>query len=157
MPLLVAGTSFLGYYRNEEATREVLRDGWLRSGDLGELDSEGFLRITGRKKDLIITSSDKNISPSNIESAIKQSRWISQAVVYGDRRQYLVALVTLDPDAAAALAEHVGASDADPASLAQNEAVREEIQRAVDEANRRFARIWQIKKFAILERYLSLV
>ncbi len=88
-------------------------DGWLRSGDLGELDGDGYLRITGRKKDLIITSSGKNITPSNIENALKQSRWISQAVVAGDRRSYLVALLTLDPDEAQALAQKVGA-DADP-------------------------------------------
>jgi len=143
---------FLGYYRDEAGTREVLRDGWLASGDLGELE-DGFLRITGRKKDLIITSSGKNISPSNIESAIKQSRWISQAVVYGDRRQYLTALVTLDPDEAAALAEQAGAEAG--AALHEHPGVRAEIQSAIDEANRRFARIEQIKKFTILERDLS--
>ncbi|MDQ3676776.1 MAG: long-chain fatty acid--CoA ligase [Actinomycetota bacterium] len=145
---------FLGYYRDDEATREILRDGWLSSGDLGELDDDGYLRITGRKKDLIITSSGKNISPSNIESAITQSRWISQAVVYGDRRQYLVALVTLDPDERAALAEQAGA-DPDDSALHEHAGVRAEIQRAIDDANRRFARIAQIKKFAILDRVLS--
>ncbi|MDX6690287.1 MAG: long-chain acyl-CoA synthetase [Solirubrobacteraceae bacterium] len=145
---------FKGYYRNEEATHEVVQDGWLHSGDLGELD-DGYLSITGRKKDLIITSSGKNISPSNIESAIKQSRWISQAVVYGDRRSYLTALVTLDPDEAASLAEQVGAGDADPAALAQHPGVRAVLQSAIDETNRRFARIEQIKRFAILDRDLT--
>ncbi len=153
--LMRGANVFLGYYRNEAATREVLIDGWMHSGDLGTLDDDGFLRITGRKKDLIITSSGKNISPSNIESAIKQSRWISQAVVYGDRRSYLTALVTLDADEAAALAEKVGADSSEPAALARDPAVRAEIQSAIDEANRRFARIEQIKKFAILDRELS--
>ena len=97
---------FAGYYRDEDATRETLtRDGWLRSGDLGAIDDDGFLRITGRKKDLIITSSGKNIAPTNIESALRETRWISQAVVFGDNRPYLVALLTLDPDEAPALAE----------------------------------------------------
>jgi long-chain acyl-CoA synthetase len=146
---------FAGYYRNEEATKQDLRDGWLHSGDLGELDGEGYLTITGRKKDLIITSSGKNITPSAIEGAIRQSRWISQAVVYGDRRPYLVALLTLDPDEAGALAEKVGAGSPDPAALAQDPAVRAELQSAVDDVNRRLARIGQVKRFAVLERDLS--
>ena len=87
---------------------DVLDDRWLRSGDLGEVDADGYLHITGRKKDLIITSSGKNISPENLESALRETRWISQAVVAGDRRPYLVALLTLDPDEAPQLAEELG-------------------------------------------------
>ena len=106
---------FAGYFRNEEATRETItEDGWLRSGDLGSIDEDGFLRITGRKKDLIITSSGKNISAANLESALREIRWVSQAVVFGDNRPYLVALLTLDPDEAPALAAR-SASNADPA------------------------------------------
>jgi long-chain acyl-CoA synthetase len=147
---------FKGYYDNEKATAETLSaDGWLHSGDLGELDADGYLSITGRKKDLIITSSGKNISPSNIENALKLCRWISQAIVYGDRRPYLTALLTLDPDEAAALAEKVGAASKDPAALAQDPAVRAELQTAVDDANAKFARIEQVKKFTVLERDLS--
>ncbi len=146
---------FKGYFDNEEATRETLVDGWLHSGDLGEVDADGYLSITGRKKDLIITSSGKNISPSNIENALKLCRWISQAIVYGDRRPYLTALLTIDVDEAAALAEHVGAASAEPADLAKDGAVRDELQKAVDEANAKFARIEQVKKFTILERDLS--
>jgi long-chain acyl-CoA synthetase len=146
---------FIGYYEDVEATRAALQDGWLRSGDLGELDADGYLRITGRTKDLIITSSGKNISPSNIETALAQCRWISHAVVFGDRRPYLTALLTLDPDETAALAAKVEADDADPAALAADPAVRAELQAAVDECNRRFARIEQIKRFAILDRDLS--
>ena len=88
--------------------RDASTDGWLRSGDLGEIDADGFLRITGRKKELIITSSGKNIAPANIEAPLRESRWISQAVVYGDNRPYLVALLTLDPDEAPALAARLG-------------------------------------------------
>lgn len=147
---------FKGYYDNPEATKETLsQDGWLHSGDLGELDGDGYLSITGRKKDLIITSSGKNISPSNIENALKLCRWVSQAVVFGDRRPYLTALLTLDPDEAAALAEKVGADTTDPAELAKLPAVRAELQAAVDESNRKFARIEQVKKFTVLERDLS--
>jgi long-chain acyl-CoA synthetase len=132
-----------------------VHDGWLHSGDLGEVDGDGYLKITGRKKDLIITSSGKNISPSNIENSLKLSRWVSQAVVYGDRKPYLTALLTLDPDELKALAEKVGADDADAASLSQHAGVRDEIQACVDETNRRFARIEQVKRFEILERDLS--
>ena len=146
---------FKGYYNDEESTSRELIDGWLHSGDLGELDADGYLSITGRKKDLIITSSGKNITPSNIESALTLSRFVSQAVVYGDRRPYLTALLTLDPDEAGALAEKVGASDASPAALAQDPAVRKEIQTTVDEANSRFSRIAQVKRWAILDRDLS--
>jgi long-chain acyl-CoA synthetase len=146
---------FKGYYNDEESTSRELVDGWLHSGDLGELDADGYLSITGRKKDLIITSSGKNITPSNIESALTLSRFVSQAVVYGDRRPYLTALLTLDPDEAGALAEKVGASDASPAALAQDPAVRKEIQTCVDEANSRFSRIAQVKRWAILDRDLS--
>jgi long-chain acyl-CoA synthetase len=145
---------FHGYYRNEEATRETLVDGWLHSGDLGEIDEDGYLKITGRKKDLIVTSSGKNVTPSNIETQLANSRWISQAVVYGDRRSYLVALLTLDPEEAPKLAERLGV-DADPAKMAQDERVREEIQKDVDRANEQFARIEQVKRFAILDRELS--
>ena len=132
-----------------------MHDGWLHSGDLGELDADGYLTITGRKKDLIITSSGKNISPSNIEQALKLSRWVSQAIVYGDRKPYLTALLTIDPDEAKALAEKVGADDDDPAALAKHPGVREELQGAVDDCNKRFARIEQVKRFEILERDLS--
>jgi long-chain acyl-CoA synthetase len=146
---------FNGYYNDPKATAATLHDGWLHSGDLGEIDRDGYLRITGRKKDLNITSSGKNVSPSNIESALAQNRWISRAVVFGDRRQYLTAILTIDADEAPALAETVGAPSSDPAALAADPAVRKELQAAVDECNKRFARIEQVKRFAILERDLD--
>jgi long-chain acyl-CoA synthetase len=154
--VLMSGPNvFTGYYKDEQTTKATLVDGWLHSGDLGEIDADGYLSITGRKKDLIITSSGKNISPANIENALKLSRWISQALVYGDRRPYLVALLTLDPDEAGALAEKVAADSQDPAVLAHDPAVRAELQSTVDAVNRRFARIEQVKRFAVLERDLS--
>ena len=93
---------FKGYFKDEEATEEALTpDGWLRTGDLGAITADGFLKITGRKKDLIITSSGKNITPVNIESELRDSRYITEAVVYGDNRPYLVAMVTLDREESA--------------------------------------------------------
>jgi long-chain acyl-CoA synthetase len=146
---------FAGYFRDEEATNETLVDGWLYSGDLGSVDEDGFVRITGRKKELIITSSGKNISPTNIEELLRDSRWISQAVVFGDSKPYLVAVLTLDPDEAPKLAEHVGVPPGDPAGLASHPAVRAELQSAVDAVNQRLARIEQIKRFTVLDRDLS--
>jgi long-chain acyl-CoA synthetase len=145
---------FAGYYRDPDATRTTVADGWLRSGDLGELDDRGFLTITGRKKDLIITAGGKNISPENIESTLRETRFISNAVVHGDRRPYLVALITLDPEEAPKLAEGLGVRP-EIAAMATDERVRAAIQRNVDEVNARLARIEQIKRFAILPRDLS--
>jgi long-chain acyl-CoA synthetase len=154
--VLIKGPNiFQGYYKNEEATKETLEDGWLHTGDLGRLDEDGFLYITGRKKDIIITAGGKNITPANLENGLKQNRWISQAVVIGDRRPYLVALVTLDPEEAPALAEQLGIEDAEPASLAQDEKVREEVQKAVDEVNSHVGPVEQIKRFEILDHDLS--
>ena len=154
--LLLRGAHvFPGYYRSPEATARALSDGWLYTGDLGAIDSEGYVRITGRKKDLIITSSGKNISPSNIEEHLRETRFISQAVVFGDNRPYLVALLTIDADEAAALAERAGAPSADIPTLARHEGVRAELQRAVDDVNARFARIEQIKRFAVLDHDLT--
>ena len=146
---------FAGYFRNDEATRDTMtEDGWLRSGDLGSIDEDGFLRITGRKKDLIITSSGKNISAANLEAALREIRWVSEAVVFGDNRPYLVALLTLDPDEAPALAERAGVACDIPA-MAHDERVLSELAAEVDRVNARFARIEQVKRFAIAERDLS--
>ena len=119
--VLIKGPNiFQGYYKNAEATAEALEDRWLHTGDLGRLDEDGFLYITGRKKDIIITAGGKNITPANLENGLKQSRWISQAVVVGDRRPYLAALITLDPEETAALAAELGVED--PAGLARRRA-----------------------------------
>jgi long-chain acyl-CoA synthetase len=146
---------FKGYYKDAAATAEVLTDdGWFCSGDLGELSDDGFLSITGRKKDIIITSSGKNVTPVNIESELRDSRYITEAVVYGDRRQYLVAMLTLDRDESAKLADRLGIAN-DPATIAADPQVRGEIQQEVDRVNRKFARIEQIKRFAILDHDLT--
>ncbi len=146
---------FKGYYKDPAATAEVLTDdGWFLSGDLGELSDDGFLSITGRKKDIIITSSGKNVTPVNIESELRDSRYITEAVVYGDKRQYLVAMVTLDRDESVKLAGRLGISS-DAATIANDPQVHAELQREVDRINQKFARIEQIKRFAILDHDLT--
>jgi long-chain acyl-CoA synthetase len=153
--ILVRGPNvFQGYYKNEEATRETLEDGWLHTGDIGELDEDGYLSITGRKKDIIITAGGKNITPANLEAEIKQSPVISQCVVIGDRRPYLVALVTLDVEECAKLAEEKG-WPSDPSELASHEGMRALIQEHIDQVNEKFARVEQVKKFEILPHDLS--
>jgi long-chain acyl-CoA synthetase len=153
--ILVKGPNvFQGYYKNEEATRETIVDGWLHTGDIGEVDGDGFIKITGRKKDIIITAGGKNITPANLENEIKQHPLVSQCVVVGDRRPYLVALVTLDPEDAIAYAKENGLPE-DPAQLAANPEVRKAIEDHVAEINEKFARVEQVKKIAILPHDLS--
>ena len=146
---------FKGYYKDPKATSAAITtDGSLRTGDLGALTGDGFLAITGRKKDLIITSSGKNITPVNIESALRESRYITEAIVFGDNRPYLVALLTLDPDESVKLAAKLGIAT-DPETIAGDPRVHAELQNEIEAVNVKLARIEQIKRFAVLDHDLT--
>ena len=145
--ILVRGPNvFLGYFKEPEATADALKDGWLCTGDLGVFDRNGFLSITGRKKEIIITAGGKNIAPKNIEAAIKQSPIVGEAVVIGDRRKYLTVLVTIDETAATKVVQPNG----DP--LVAHPEIRSAIQKQIDEVNQTLARVEQVKKFSILAK-----
>jgi long-chain acyl-CoA synthetase len=152
--LLRGPNIFQGYYRNDDASFGAIVDGWLHTGDLGSVDEDGFLYITGRKKDIIITAGGKNLTPANLENDLKQSRWISQAVMHGDRRPYAVALITLDPEEIVHFAREHGLPE-DIASLSREPKVIELIQSELDEANSHYAQVERIKKFVILDHDLS--
>jgi long-chain acyl-CoA synthetase len=141
--ILIKGpTVFAGYYNDPEATRAVLPgDGWLHTGDVGEIDEDGFLTVTDRKKDIIVTAGGKNVAPQNLENLLKGIPWVSQALIVGDRRPYLVALITLDPDEVAKLD---GRSDAEKL-----------VADAVGRINESLAHFEQIRHFEILSRDFS--
>jgi long-chain acyl-CoA synthetase len=152
--ILVKGPNvFMGYLKQPEATAETVIDGWLHTGDIGEFDTDGFLRITDRKKDIIVTAGGKNISPQNIENRIKTAPGISQVVVVGDKRKFLSCLVTMDPEAVAEIWEREdwGSPPAEVA-LASDRRVRELVQRAIDHVNGGLASYETVKKFVVLER-----
>ncbi|HEU5108176.1 MAG TPA: AMP-dependent synthetase/ligase, partial [Micromonosporaceae bacterium] len=155
--LLMRGPQlFGGYWRNEPATAATVdAEGWLHTGDLGSMDAEGYVTITGRKKDIIITAGGKNIAPANLENELRQSRWISHAVMIGDRRPYPVALITLDEDEILPWARDHGLP-ADLPALAAHPEVHALVQGVLDGVNARHATTEQIKRFAVLDRDLSI-
>jgi long-chain acyl-CoA synthetase len=150
--LVRGGNVFPGYFQNAEASAEMLEGGWMHTGDVGALDDDGYLTITDRKKDLIITASGKNVAPQEIENALKYHPLISQAVVVGDGRPYLIALVTLDAEALPKFAEERGLDASDPVALAEDPAVQEAVAGAVEAVNGQFSRAEGIKRWKILER-----
>jgi long-chain acyl-CoA synthetase len=139
--LIRSETVFAGYYKDEEATREVLGDdGWLRSGDVGAIDEDGFISITDRKKDILVTAGGKNVAPQNLENALKTAPLVSQALVLGDRRPYVSALITIEPSVADGLPQ---------------EELERRVQAVVDGVNAELSRFEQIKRFRVLPRDFS--
>jgi long-chain acyl-CoA synthetase len=153
--LLKGANIFGGYHKNADASFGAVEDGWLHTGDLGELDSDGYLKITGRKKDIIITAGGKNLTPANFENDLKQTRWVSQCVMHGDRRPFPVALITLDEEEIVPWAKEHDIQDTSIAALSQDPQVRELIQAEVDRANSKLAQVEQVKRFVILDHDLS--
>ena len=154
--LLKGPSNFRGYWNNEAATREVFDDeGWFHTGDIGELDDDGYLSITGRIKDLIVTSGGKNVAPAVLEDGLRAHWLVSQCVVVGDGRPFITALITLDPDAVAEWLTEKGRQPADPATLKEDPELLAEVQLAVDDANSAVSQAEAIKRFRVLANDFS--
>jgi long-chain acyl-CoA synthetase len=145
---------FRGYFKNPQATAETIVSGWLHSGDVGELDEDGFLKITDRKKDIIVTAGGKNITPQYIENKLKASVYINDAVVIGDRRKYLTCLIMIDEDNVVKYAQDHKIQFSTYKDLTQHEDIRKLIQDELNAVNETLARVEQVKKFCILPKKL---
>jgi len=150
--LVRGGVVFDGYWNNDAATAEAIdAEGWFHTGDIGEIDDDGYVRITGRKKELIVTANGKNVAPAVLEDRVRAHWLIDQCLVVGDRQPFIAALITIDPEAYPRwLAEHDRAASTPLADLVDDEALRAEIQSAVDEANKSVSQAESIRKFTIL-------
>jgi long-chain acyl-CoA synthetase len=154
--LLLRGANiFAGYHGDDGASRRALDGGWLHTGDLARIDGDGYVFLTGRKKDIIITAGGKNLTPANLENDLRQSRWVSHAVMHGDRRPYPVMLVTLDAEQVVPWAREQGIEDTSVPALCAHPFVHALIQSELDRVNERYARAEQVKRFFILDHDLS--
>jgi long-chain acyl-CoA synthetase len=154
--LLVRGrTVFMGYLNQPQKTAETLKDGWLHTGDVGRMDEEGYFYITDRMKDIIITAGGKNITPSEFENQLKFSPYITDAVVIGEKRPYLVSLIMIDHENVEKFAQDNAIPFSNYSSLCRRPEVQELIQAEIDRVNKGFARVEQVKKFRLIERKLT--
>jgi len=150
--ILIKGPGvFSGYLKDEAETRAAITDDWFHTGDVGYMEKDGFLVITDRKKDIIVTSQGKNIAPQKIENLLKQEPLISQVMVHGDQRKFLSALITVDGEEALLYAGRLGITERDPARLASHPRIRQEIERIVFEVNSRLPSFETIKKYRVLD------
>ena len=150
--VLIKGINvFIGYYNNPAATAEAIHDSWFHTGDLGELDSDGYLRITGRKKEILVTAGGKNVAPTVLEDRLRAHPIISQCIVVGDQKPFIAALITLDPEMLPMWARAHGVDGVTVASARTDERILAELQRAVDEANQAVSKAESIRKFAVLD------
>ncbi len=155
--LLVRGPNvFAGYYKNEEATAQAFEDGWFKTGDIAIIDDEGYIQITDRKKDIIITAGGKHVAPQFIENLFKDEPLITHVLAYGDRRKYITGLITLNSEALQSFAKEKSIKTTDHTELTQHPVVRKEIERLVHEKNQSLARFQRIKKFVILDKEFSI-
>jgi long-chain acyl-CoA synthetase len=150
--ILIRGVNvFKGYHGNPEATAAAIEDGWFHTGDIGELDEDGYLRITGRKKELLVTAGGKNVAPAGLEDRLRAHPLISQCIVVGDQKPFIAALLTLDSEMYAGWARNNGIPGVTFEQARTNQTVLAELQRAVDDANRSVSKAESIRKFAVLE------
>lgn len=155
--LVKSDMMFSGYYKDPEKTNEMFdKEGWLKTGDIGELDEDGFLKITGRKKEIIVLSNGKKVSPTLIENMVKENHLISQCFVYGDNRSYCVALITLNETEVLSFAQQHSIACTNMAEMAKNEIILRAVKQTIENVNRRVSSPEQIKKFVILERDFSI-
>jgi long-chain acyl-CoA synthetase len=149
--ILIKGVNvFTGYHNNQTASSDALRDGWFRTGDVGELDDDGYLRITGRKKEILVTAGGKNVAPAVLEDRLRAHPLVSQCIVVGDQKPFIAALITLDPEMLPTWAKNNGLSALTVEQARNNEAVLTELQKAVDDANTAVSKAESIRKFAVL-------
>jgi long-chain acyl-CoA synthetase len=145
---------FKGYFKNPEDTEETIVDGWLHSGDIGEIDEDGYLKITDRKKDIIVTAGGKNITPQYVENRLKASLYINDAVVIGDRRKFLSGLIMIDEDSVVKYAQDNKIQFSSYKDLTQNPEINQLIEQEIRKVNESLARVEQVKKFTILPKKL---
>ena len=150
--LVKSPSVFKGYYKNPEATEETIKDGWLYSGDVGEIDEDGYVKITDRKKDIIVTAGGKNITPQFIENKLKFSPYINDAVVIGDKRKFISSLIMIDEDNVVKFAQDNKVQFSTYKDLTQSPEIIKLIQEEVNKVNDTLARVEQIKKFTILPK-----